>query len=269
MHPLTNTVCALVAGLALTGAAAADPAPAKPKPKPRQALRGYLDPLRYRDLSLAALGSLRQRDIVKMVSALASGSRMGPGEGWFGPTQSRYDWKWLAARFDADRDGRITRKEFKGPAELFDRLDRDGSGVLTASDFDWSPNSPYVRMSGVLDGWLRRMDLSSNGRISREEWEEFFKKAARGKDYLTPSDLRDALLKMPPRKPDARPDRGPTPHILLAGLFKGELGSPLEGPGIGDHAVRFSLPTPDGKRRIALGDSLGKKPIVLIFGSFT
>jgi hypothetical protein len=267
MPPLTKTVCVLAAGLTLTGIALAEPPSAKPPPRP--APRGSLDPLRYRDLAQKALEGLRQRDIVKMLSAVAGGSRMGPGEGWFGPTQSRYGWKWLAARFDADRDGRITRKEFKGPAELFDRLDRDGDGVLTASDFDWSPKSPYVRMSGVLEGWLRRMNTASNGRLSREEWDDFFKKASRGKDYLTPADLRDALLKMPPRKPDAKPDKGPTPQILVAGLFKGELGSPLEGPGINDHAIRFSLLTPDGKRRISLGDSLGKKPIVLIFGSFT
>lgn len=267
MSSLTRAVCALAAGAAFAGLAAADPAPAKPRP--RQPLRGQLDPLRYRDLALSALTGLRQRDIVKMAEAIAGGSHMGPGEGWFGPTQSRYDWKWLAARFDTDHDGRITRKEFKGPAVLFDRLDRNGDGVLTASDLDWSPNSPYVRMSGVLDGWVRRMNLASNGRLSREEWDEFFKKAARGKDYLTPADLRDALLKQPPRKPGAKPERGPTPQVLLAGLLKGDLGSTLEGPAIDDHAIRFSLLTPDGKRRISLGDSLGKRPVVLIFGSFT
>lgn len=265
MVPPTKTVFALVAGLTLTCAAAAEPPAAKPRPPQRE----YLDPLHYRDLALSAVRGLRQRDIVKMATAVASGSRMGPGEGWFGPGQSRYGWDWLSKRFPTDKKGRISRKDFKGPAELFDRLDRDGDGMLTAADFDWSDKSLYVRKSGLLDGWLRRMDSDSNGRLTREEWQEFFKKAARGKDYLTPADLHDALLKMPPRKPDAKPEKGPSPQILLAGLFKGELGSPLEGPALGARAVRFRLQTPDGKRRLGLGDSLGKKPIVLIFGSFT
>lgn len=38
-------------------------------------------------------------------------------------------------RDDLDRDGRVTRDEFKGPAGLFTRLDRDGDQVLTSKDF--------------------------------------------------------------------------------------------------------------------------------------
>ena len=33
---------------------------------------------------------------VRMLVAIARGSQMGPGEGWFGPSQTRYDWEWLA-----------------------------------------------------------------------------------------------------------------------------------------------------------------------------
>ena len=265
MVPPSKTVFALVAGLALACPTAAAPPSAAPRPPQRD----YLDPLRYRDLTLSAVRGLRQRDVVKMAAAVTGGWRMGPGEGWFGPGQSRYGWDWLSKRFPAGKKGRISRQDFKGPADLFQRLDRDGDGVLTAADFDWSDRSLYVRKSGLLDGWLRRMDSDSNGRLSRDEWDEFFKKAARGKDHLTPADLHDALLKMPPRQPDAKPEKGPSPQILLAGLFKGELGSPLEGPALGDRAVRFRLPTPDGKRLLGLSDSLGKKPVVLIFGSFT
>ena len=42
-------------------------------------------------------------------------------EGWFHPAQSRYGWRWLADRYDADHDGTITRQEFAGPDELFRR----------------------------------------------------------------------------------------------------------------------------------------------------
>lgn len=266
MTPLTRTTLALAAGLLLVEASPADSAPPS---RPSKPARAGLDPLRVRDLALSAFEQLRQREIVKMLSAIASGSGMGPGEGWFGPGQGRYDWKWLARRCGAGATGRIPRKEFKGPAALFDRLDRDGDGVLTAADFDWSDRSSYVRRSRTIDGWASRLDSNSNGRISHAEWEEFFKKVARGKDHFNPEDLRDALLKMPPPRPGAKPDKGPTPEILLAGLFRGALGSFFEGPAVGDRAINFSLPTPDGKRTVALADALGKKPIVLIFGSFT
>src|SRR5438105_3459496 len=89
--------CALLLGLLATGPAAAAPPRAAEAPPGR----GYLDPLFYRDLALESLGKLRQREIVQMVAAVAGGSRMGPGEGWFHPGRGRHDWKWLAARFDA------------------------------------------------------------------------------------------------------------------------------------------------------------------------
>ena len=40
--------------------------------------------------------------------------KLGPGVGWYGPSHRRHDWAWLAGRFDADRDGRITRQELAG-----------------------------------------------------------------------------------------------------------------------------------------------------------
>src|SRR5215813_7207212 len=261
-------VLALGLLLATSLASAAPPAPTKP-PGPSRAARGYLDPLFYRDAVLGSLAGLREREIVQMLSAVASGSQMGPGDGWFHPGQVRYDWKWLAARHDTDGDGRITLKEFKGPRELFDRLDRDRDGVITREDLDWSENSPYVRMSGMIGGWFYRIDTSSNGRISREEWEEFFKRAGKGKDHLTTEDLRDALLQAPPKPKDAPKESGPSPAVLFTGLLHGELGSFFEGPAIGDRAPNFTLKTHDSKRTITLKDYRGKKPVVLIFGSFT
>jgi hypothetical protein len=262
--------CLLALGVLLMGSPSYPRAapPVKP-PSEVQPARGYLDPLFYRDAMLGSLASLREREIVQMLSAVASGSQMGPGDGWFHPGQGRYDWKWLAARHDINGDGRITLKEFKGPRELFDRLDRDRDGVITRDDLDWSERSPYVRMSGMIGGWFNRIDTSSNGRISRDEWEEFFKRAGRGKEHLTTEDLRDALLQAPPKPKDAPKESGPSPAVLFTGLLHGELGSFFEGPAVGDRAPNFTLQTHDSKRTIALKDYRGKKPVVLIFGSFT
>ncbi len=160
----------------------------------------------------------RRPESVAMIDAILAGN-LGPGQGWFGPGESRLGWAWLAARMDADGDGRITRDEFRGPDAFFARLDRDGDGVLTPGDFGGSPKPPP-----------RPPKAAS-------------KPAGAGG--------------MPPR------------DLLLAALFRGELGSPYEGPRIGKRAPRFNLPTHDGKATIALDDLIGGKPVVLIFGSFT
>jgi hypothetical protein len=60
-----------------------------------------------------------------MLVAVLRGSQMGPGEGWFGPAQSRYSWKWLADRCGVDpAKGGIPRDRFRGPEAWFARLDR-------------------------------------------------------------------------------------------------------------------------------------------------
>ncbi|MCI0488435.1 MAG: EF-hand domain-containing protein [Blastocatellia bacterium] len=58
--------------------------------------------------------------------------RQERGQGGFrGPSFER-----VAERFDANRDGKITREEFGGQEQMFDRLDRNGDGVITKEDFE-------------------------------------------------------------------------------------------------------------------------------------
>jgi acetyl esterase/lipase len=68
-------------------------------------------------------------------------------------------WDVLVQRADADRDGRITREEFKGPPPLFGRLDRDGDGVLTKEDF-WEAEGSRPASRGRRAGTPRP---ASNG----------------------------------------------------------------------------------------------------------
>jgi hypothetical protein len=207
---------------------------------------------------------------MEMLAAVLGGSEMGPGEGWFHDGESRYGWDWLASRCGVDRNGTITRANFGGSSEMFDRLDRDHDGKLTSADFDWSGRSAYARTARPSSFWFRSIDTNSNGRISAAEWQEFFSKAAGGKDYLTPDDLREALPLSPPRPPSPPgKNDGPSLLTLLLGLWSGELGSRFEGPAVGQLAPDFTLKTHDGKRRISLSQCRGKKPVVLIFGSFT
>lgn len=103
-------------------------------------------------------------------------------------------WQFLAARYDADHDGRITAAEYTRSARGFRQLDADGDGAVTLHDFD-------VRFDGVP-----RQD------------EEF---------------------------------------------VYGE-----GGPEVGDPAPEFALPATQGAE-LALASFRGKKPVVLVFGSFT
>jgi hypothetical protein len=217
-----------------------------------------------------SLTPVRQREAVRMFSAILAGSQMGPGDGWFGPGQSRYGWDWLAARFDGDADGVVTADEFTGPAELFERLDRDHDGELNAADFDWSDASPFVRQQGQAGQWFSRIDQSSNGRITPEEWQQFFDKLAGEKGFVSRDDLRAGLFPPAPKSGASPPGaQGPALDVLLKGLVSGELGSLREGPGINDRAPNFELETQDGKRSLRLSSFRDEKPVVLVFGSFT
>jgi hypothetical protein len=227
-----------------------------------------VEPLTFTEWLRQCPPRIRVPEIVEMLWALATGGDLEGGVGWFHPGQSRYSWDWLAARYDADHDGTITREEFKGPAELFDRLDRDGDRVLTAEDFDWSNNSEFLKQSRPIGKWFRAVDTNSNGRISQQEWQNFFTKAAKGKEYLTPEDLR-LMLQPPEKKDDKHSDDDPSPLILVKGFATGELGSIHEGPAIGEKAPEFTLRTQDGNDEFRLSQFRGKKPVVLIFGSFT
>src|SRR5262245_52571960 len=82
---------------------------------------------------------------LRMLLAVQRDEKLGPGVGWYDPSQRRHDWAWLAAHADADHDGRIAPPEFPGPREWFRRLDRDRDGFISADDLDWSRQSAWVR----------------------------------------------------------------------------------------------------------------------------
>ena len=203
---------------------------------------------------------------------LAKGSRMGGTDGWFHPGRGRYGWDWLAARFDADRDGAITAEEFRGPADLFERLDRDRDGAVTADDLDWTGKAAYFRQAVPAGFVFATSDTNRNGRVSREEWLALFDRAAEGRGSLGADDLRRLLIPPTPRRPPAdsfRPGDAPTTAALFRGLLNGELGSRFEGPELEQLAPDFTLATKDGDRRVTLSDLRGKRPVVLVFGNFT
>ncbi len=206
---------------------------------------------------------------VRMYLTIAKGGRMGPGEGWFGPSQGRYSWNWLAERCGIDPVAatEITRAAFAGEAAWFDRLDRNRDGVISRFDFDWSDENPWVEHAYLANRLFRQMNKTGDGRLTRDQWIAFFDEAANGKDAVSPSTLREHWLAG--LGGGFLPGDAPTKEMLLKGLFSGEVGSMQEGPALNAQAPDFTLKTPDGSQTVRLADMIGKQPVVLVFGNFT
>lgn len=205
-------------------------------------------------------------EFLQMWDAIVSGGPLNGNSGWFKPGQGRYTWDRLKAR-DKNKDGRITAEEFGDLAELFKTLDRDGDGVISADDVDNSENAPYFRQLGLAQQFIRQSDNDGNRKLSKEEWDALFDRVAKGKNELDADDLRKLIF---PSTPSQKGGGGMPPKgILLYSLLTGELGSGSEGPKLEAAAPDFTLKFPDGKNTISLHDYRGKKPVVLIFGSFT
>ena len=234
--------------------------------------------------------SEHQPEWAKLASEMLRGNpNMGAGYGWFGPAKTRLDFEWLINNYDRNRDGRLVRDELPKfiPKRSFAVLDRDRDSNVTKKDFDWSKNP--IMEPGSVEQVFDRLDLDSNGRITKGEMDRFFDRYADGFDYLTPQDLRKALPLKPPPPPRPTPsqqaqmDFSQSPLQMrfqyLEMVMNGSMGLFEEGPEVGDDAPDFELPIMinDGDfyrlklsgERIRLSDSKGKRPVVLIFGSFT
>jgi Ca2+-binding EF-hand superfamily protein len=214
-----------------------------------------------------------------MAVAILKGEAMRPGMGWWRPTAKRYAWDWLRQRFDANQDGHVGRDELPESLPkldlLFERLDRDLDDQLNAADFDYSDSlgMNLTAMQGMLVSRLFwQLDTDSNGAVTPAEVMELFARADKEDfGFLTPEDLRTALDDPESRRGSNRSGTGDEPAAadLLRMFFTGQLGSLEPGPELGELAPDFELPTHDGKRTFKLSNSFGKRPVLLIFGSFT
>src|SRR5688500_12035551 len=125
-------------------------------------------------LALAEPPERRRGEFLQMWDAVVDGSMMGPGDGWFKPSQTRYTWDRFQKRFDRDKNSRVPPAELGDRSDLFAALDRDGDGTVTADDLDWSDNSAYARQLGLAQQLLRRGDRDGNRKLSKEEWSGIF-----------------------------------------------------------------------------------------------
>jgi Ca2+-binding EF-hand superfamily protein len=69
------------------------------------------------------------------------------------------------AQFDADHDGRLTRKEWPAAAADFDRMDHNHDGVVSRDEF-----LNLDRDRTRLESLFRMMDKNRDNRVTRAEW---------------------------------------------------------------------------------------------------
>lgn len=208
-----------------------------------------------------------------MMISLLKGEPMGPGAGWFLPSQKRYDWGWLAGKFDKNGDGSISRDELPESALyanlMFQRLDRDADGKVRPIDFDYLSRqqpTPPLMMSQFL---TQLLDGDLNGRITIAELQELIARADKDQTgFLTIEDLQRDFTRAFADMSNSSGEEMPSPEEFVSMFFNGELGTMESGPELGETAPDFTLPTHDGTRTVTLSESRGK-PVILIFGSFT
>jgi len=250
----------------------------KPLPEMNQAAREWLDSAGSEAFGKWLMQVLEQKadhpEWLAMFADILQGSQLGAKDGWFrkAVAQTRYDWKYLAAKYDKDESGTIERAEFPGSDADFKRLDRDGSGGITSADLAW-PDHALARSPGSM--LYRKADADGDGRVTRDEWLALFDKAKTEEgDFLSLDELKMFLPKPPESTPSTATnapakDDEPAKSTLIRGLFHQELGAMKPGPALEETAPDFTLKTVDGGQEYSLSKLVRSKPAVLIFGNFT
>jgi len=174
--PPSHAIALLFTLFLIAGSAASEPLPGTPPPPKLPVIDATTmsDPKKAAALADALekeFPAAKRPEAVKMLITILRGDLMnGPG-GWFGPAESRFDWKWLAEQHGIDpAKGAITKEKFRGSAALFARLDRDGDGRIVADDFDWSDKNPFVIQSGMVTRTFRRMNSRGDGKLTKKTW---------------------------------------------------------------------------------------------------
>jgi Ca2+-binding EF-hand superfamily protein len=70
---------------------------------------------------------------------------------------------------DKNGDGKISRDEFPGPPQFFDRVDANGDGFLTEEEMGRMRQGPGNRPR-LGDNLVKQLDADQNGKVSQEEF---------------------------------------------------------------------------------------------------
>ena len=143
-------------------------------------------------------------------------------------------WEFLSEKYDKNKDGKVSWKEYARDKDKFASLDTDGDGGLTADDFG---------RGGRGSGRRGRGGRSSRGGASAAP-----KVGQAAPDFDLPT-LDDANWKQASNKSGQK--------------------SPNGKPGKPGKASSRKTSQKSSRRTVQLSSFKGKKPVALIFGSYT
>jgi Ca2+-binding EF-hand superfamily protein len=105
---------------------------------------------------------------ISMLGGRGPGGPGGPGGEGFDPERAQK----MFQESDANGDGQISREEWKGRPEIFDRLDADKSGAVTKEEAKAGAEKLRAAMGGGKAGeaLFRRADKNGDRKITRDEW---------------------------------------------------------------------------------------------------
>jgi hypothetical protein len=236
---------------------------------------------------------------VLLLGACASTGRRRPAEAPPAPpsfpaaAESRSAAGEFLERYDADRDGRVRRDEYPRGDAGFRNLDRDRDGSVTARDFAAPVQMPADLAAPFLI--VRRFAGPDADAIAIGDLDEAFEDADLDHDgKLTSAEF---LGPTPPKGPDrfapllAAADQGGDGALALDELKAYALRRDRDGdgrlsrrermrpgaeppagwfePSARERAPDFTLAREEGGGSVTLSAFAGRKPVALVFGSFT
>ena len=208
-----------------------------------------------------------------MLAAILSGSQMGPGDGWFGPAQTRYTWEWLAGctastpKKDAVSQGRLPR--VAGAVRPARPRTSDGTHHRPTTSTGPTAARTSSRPTCSTRLFRRHRRQSGDGKLTQGRLGKLLRQARRRQgplDARRPArDCSSPRLSAGVRPRATRPTRaGAGPRAVRRRdrvVQRGPEGRPA-GP-------ELHLKTADGKETRQLSKLIGTKPVVLVFGNFT